>query len=204
MYKVFFKDRVAILGDQVTGAWGERAGLYYRYSNRDELKELLESFSVMTHNAALYIVHDDLEALEVVIRSCFKCLKAAGGVVRNGHGDILIIERNGVWDLPKGKLEKGEDFEAAAIREVGEETGLKELKICQPLVSTFHTYRLPKHHVLKETVWFWMDYPGHEEPVLQKEEGITGYRWVSPGKANFILENSYGSILDVLKTAGLL
>ena len=204
MYKVFFKDRVAILGDQVPGTRGGLTGLYYRYSNRDELKELLEAFSGMTRNRMLHIIHDDPEALKEAFRSCFKCLEAAGGVVRNNLGEFLVIERHGVWDLPKGKLEKGEDFEATALREVEEETGLKGLKVMQPLVSTYHTYWLPKHHVLKETMWFGMDYPGQEEPVLQVEEGITGFRWASPGETGFILENSYASILDVLKTAGFL
>ena len=53
----------------------------------------------------------------------------------NESGEFLIIKRNGVWDLPKGKLEKGEDFETAALREVEEETGLEEMVAVTTLLS---------------------------------------------------------------------
>ena len=126
-------------------------------------------------------------------------------VCHGGHQHRLaMIYRNGIWDLPKGKLEGDEDFLAAASREVEEETGLRGLQVVEPLVSTYHTYHLKKKRILKKTKWFEMLYPGNAEPQLQAREGITDYRWVLPGNTGFIRENSYASILDVLYMRELL
>jgi 8-oxo-dGTP pyrophosphatase MutT (NUDIX family) len=103
-----------------------------------------------------------------------------------------------VWDLPKGKLEKGEKYEEAALREVGEETGLIDLEVVQPLLSTYHTYPLKGERILKKTRWFEMKYHGNAPPRLQEEESITDYRWVTPGITDFIRKDTYKSILDVL------
>jgi 8-oxo-dGTP pyrophosphatase MutT (NUDIX family) len=112
--------------------------------------------------------------------------------------------RDGVWDLPKGKLEHGEDFEAAALREVEEETGLNGLKIIQPIISTYHTYHISEDRVLKKTKWFEMMYEGDEDPKPQKSENITEVRWVPPGETDFIRKNTYPSVLDVLFIKDLL
>ena len=203
MYKVFFKDRAVYFHEDSPGSFSGKKGLIYKYHNQAELKELVQAFHGMSGIRKLHIIHDDLEALTEAFTSCFTCINAGGGVVLNPEGEFLAIERNGVWDLPKGKLEEGEDFETAALREVEEETGLREIESLHLLVSTFHTYELAGELVLKETRWFEMRYHSKEKPVLQGEEGITSYRWVKPGKGGFIKKNSYKSILDVLKTRGL-
>ncbi len=204
MYKVFFGNRTAILVEDSNGVFRDRTGLFYRFRNIEELQELLDSYFEMEQIGNLSIFHHDTGQLVDAFRSCFTCIEAGGGVVRNPRGEFLVIERNGVWDLPKGKLEKGEDFETAALREVEEETGLRGLELLQPLTSTFHTYRLSGHKVLKETRWFEMSDPGISVPVLQSEEGITRHKWAKPGHTGFIRKNSYVSILDVLKTRDLL
>lgn len=52
----------------------------------------------------------------------------AGGVVLNAKGEmILVLQQNGVWSLPKGKIEEGEDRTDAARREITEETGVRDL-----------------------------------------------------------------------------
>jgi hypothetical protein len=137
-------------------------------------------------------------------KACFRSIEAGGGVVRNHKGDFLAIKRNDIWDLPKGKLEKGENFETAALREVQEETGLMGLTLGAPIVSTYHTYLLKKDKILKKTRWFEMKYSGKAEPVLETKEGITEFRWVKPGSTDFIRKNTYSSILDVLYAADLL
>ena len=133
-----------------------------------------------------------------------KLIEVGGGVVLNDSGEFPMIHRKGTWDLPKGKLEAGEDFRSAAFREVEEETGLSGLQVIEPLVSTYHTYHLEDKHILKKTKWFEMHYSGEAEPVLQAREGITDCRWVKPGSTGFIRENSYASILDVLYMRNLL
>ncbi|MCK5136037.1 MAG: NUDIX domain-containing protein [Bacteroidales bacterium] len=198
MYKVFFKDRTVYFGDDFSRAFGKNKGLFYRFNNIQELHGLVNAFYSMDQIRNLYIFHEDMLMLIEEFKSCFTVIEAGGGVVMNSRGEFLVIKRNGVWDLPKGKLEKGEDFETAALREVEEETGLQGLERGQPIISTYHTYQLSDERILKKTRWFDMHYPGDKEPRLQAEEGITKSRWVKPGSTDFIRKNTYPSILDVL------
>lgn len=70
---------------------------------------------------------------------------SAGGIVfrRNGEVKILLIKDSyGRWALPKGLIEKDESSEDAALREIREETGLKELKIIELLGEVKYFYKL--------------------------------------------------------------
>ena len=78
------------------------------------------------------------------------------GIVYNNSQQILMIFRNNFWDLPKGKLELNEKIEDCAIREVEEETGVKELIITSKMPITYHTYELNNKPILKCTYWFKM------------------------------------------------
>jgi ADP-ribose pyrophosphatase YjhB (NUDIX family) len=73
--------------------------------------------------------------------SMMKMIEAAGGIVINKDEEILFIYRLGKWDLPKGKLEPNEKLDEAALREVEEETGLKELVLENFVNTTFHIYK---------------------------------------------------------------
>ena len=198
MYKVFFNDRTVYFGDNFSRAFMKNKGLFYKYSNLQELDELLNVFSKVSYIENLYIFHEDMLMLIEEFKSCFTSIEAGGGVVFNSRGEFLTIKRHGLWDLPKGKLEEGEDFAMAALREVEEETGLKSLEITHPVISTYHTYSLKNQRILKKTRWFEMKYQGGADPVLQSEEGITEYRWTRPGETDFIRQNTYKSIMDVL------
>lgn len=204
MFKVFFNDRTVYFGDNFPRAFMKNKGLFYKYNNLQELDELLGVFNEVSYIRNLYIFHDDMLMLMEEFKACFNFLEAGGGLVFNEKGEFLVIERNGVWDLPKGKLEKNEDFETAALREVEEETGLTQLQLVSPVISTYHTYMLKKKRMLKKTKWFEMDYGGSAEPKLQAEEGITDYRWARPGETDFIRQNTYKSILDVLYSRKLI
>ena len=204
MYKVFFNDRTVYFGDNFSRAFERNKGLFYRYNNILELDELLKAFSSLNQIQSLYIFHEDMLMLIEEFKACFTIIEAGGGLVFNSRGEFLTIKRNGVWDLPKGKLEKGEDFETAALREVKEEVGLKELALVHPIISTYHTYSIKRERILKKTRWFEMQYSGSDEPVLQAEEGIVDYRWTRPGMTDFIRQNTHKSILDVLYARDLI
>lgn len=204
MYKVFFNDRTVFFGDDFSRAFEKHKGLFYKYNNFIELNELVGLFDSLHQIKNLYILHENILMVFEEFKACFTVIEAGGGVVLNEKGEFLTIYRNGVWDLPKGKLEKGEDFQGAALREVKEETGLPGIQLIEPLVSTYHTYHLKGKWILKKTKWNEMLYKGSAEPVLQAGEGITDYRWVLPGNTGFIRENSYASILDVLYMRNLL
>jgi hypothetical protein len=204
MYKVYFNNRTAFLGNDFSGIQENSENLVHKFSNGQELHKSVIHFSSSEQFRNLYLFHEDLDMLFKEFKSCFRVIEAGGGLVFNEKGDFLTIKRNGVWDLPKGKLEKKEDFETAALREVKEETGLKKLVIVQPLITTYHSYPLADKMVLKESRWFEMNYPGSKKPLLEGKEGITDHKWVKPGTADFILKNSYLSILDVLHIRKLL
>jgi len=197
MYKVFFKDRIVYFCDNFSKVFEKNKGLFYKYNNLQELTQIIDAFYALSTIDQLFIFHTDILELIDKFKTCFHFVEAAGGVVFNERGEFLVIKRNGIWDLPKGKLEKKETFDEAALREVEEETGLSGLSIRQPIVSTYHTYHLSEERVLKKTKWFEMYYDGSETPVPQSSENITEVRWVLPGKTGFVRENTFPSIMDV-------
>jgi len=122
MYKVFFNDRVVYLSERAPEGRSGTAQTIMEFKDQPELGELLDKFANNDQLLELHIFHKDMAELTAAFTSCFKCINAGGGVVLNEKGEFLVIQRNGVWDLPKGKMEKGEDFETTALREVEEET----------------------------------------------------------------------------------
>lgn len=204
MYKVFFKDRAVYFGDDFSRIFEKNSGLFYKYNNIQELTELIFLFHHLKLIKKLFIFHHDILNLFEEFKACFNFVEAAGGLVRKPDGSFLVIKRDGLWDLPKGKLDNGESFEDAALREVTEETGLEDISIVEPIVSTYHTYQITENMHLKKTKWYEMKYKGTQEPVPQTEEKITEVAWAHPGDTDFIKENTYASILDVLYVKDLL
>lgn len=131
---------------------------------------------------------------------------AGGGLVLNDGGELLMIFRRGKWDLPKGKLDAGETIEACAIREVKEETGLKEVEHGERIGITYHEYFDPylKEDVIKESHWYAMRVRGEQELVPQTEEDITEIKWVAGNELAACLENSYPNVVEIIKKAELL
>lgn len=180
-----------------------RYGLFYKYRSAADLKELLSFYWNLKQIDTLFIFHHDIDELRERFKSCFKPVYAGGGLVRNEKGDCLIIKRLGKWDLPKGKVNKNETIEQAALREVSEETGLTGIEIVTPLLSTYHSYYIDEQ-ILKRTSWYEMVYRGNETPVPETEEDITEIRWVKKEELAQLTSNTYPAIIDVLKYANLL
>jgi 8-oxo-dGTP pyrophosphatase MutT (NUDIX family) len=132
----------------------------------------------------------------------FRLIRAAGGLVINDQGKILMIFRRGKWDLPKGKFEDGETIEECAEREVTEETGLQKLLLKKWLLKSYHTYADKKVPYLKETHWFLFHAPGDQPVHPQTEEDITKIEWVEPNNLPQYTNNTFGLIKDVLKEGG--
>lgn len=144
------------------------------------------------------MIENEKQLFESVFKE-YKKIEAAGGIVLNTNNELLLIERLGCWDLPKGKIEKGESIELAAIREVEEECGISSPQIIYPLIKTYHTYFMKGKHCFKTTHWFCMKYDGNEALIPQTEEGITNVCWMNPKELNQVFENTYLSIAEVLK-----
>ena len=144
-----------------------------------------------------FIAHQSpLDALKLWYND-YIIIDAAGGLVRD-MDNFLWIYRNGKWDLPKGKLDHGENLQDAAKREVMEECGLEgELKIVKEIYVSFHTYIMKGSKVLKRTHWYLMDYNGSTELSPQLEEGITDVKWVVKGQCKEYAMISYPLISEV-------
>lgn len=128
----------------------------------------------------------------------FKFIEASGGIVQCGK-HILFIKRNDRWDIPKGKIEKNETPESAAIREIKEECGLTgELVISRKLIDTYHTYEFKNQSFLKKTHWYILKYNGDTSTKPQLDEGISDVVWMSKVEIPCIKSNTYSSIRDVL------
>ena len=129
---------------------------------------------------------------------------AAGGLVQNEKKEVLMILRLGKWDLPKGKQDEGESLEDCAVREVQEETGLKNVQLREFVGTTTHEYfdGHLQRDVIKETHWYNMQVNGVQQLTPQTEEDITDIRWVDKKDLPRYLEKSYATIVSIFKQAG--
>jgi ADP-ribose pyrophosphatase YjhB (NUDIX family) len=202
MYKVFFNDRQIIVA-QAAPESEEKPGVKVSLSGHlDALSAEVESF-LSGNEKEEWLVYENVEELWQHFKNCFLLIRAAGGVVRE-DGKILFIFRRGKWDLPKGKVEKGESTKEAALREVEEECGISALSIVKQLPATWHIYQSPYRKsfgkwVLKETSWFEMSHLAPEKLKPQTEEDITGIKWVNPGCFEEILENTYPNLEQIIR-----
>ena len=204
--KIYFNDKPLFLCDRIT----EEINVYAHHDDA----VLIDEFSHPAVNSMIHemrqekvhagiFIHTDLETLKKAFWKKFKLIKAGGGLVNNGKGQYLFMLRRGKWDLPKGKLDPGETLEQCAVREVGEETGLQQVQLEGPLLITWHTYGESGKHMLKETHWYKMNTADGGSMKPQQEEQITELRWVAPDGMEPLLKNTFPSIVDVIRSAGL-
>ena len=129
--------------------------------------------------------------------SKYKVIYASGGLVYN-NDSLLMIFRNGKWDLPKGKKDLNESDESCAIREVQEECGVDDITIIRFLQNSYHTYSINSKQILKITSWFLMNSNYQQKLIPQISEGISKASWVKKNEISDKLKNSYNNIADLL------
>jgi 8-oxo-dGTP pyrophosphatase MutT (NUDIX family) len=161
------------------------------------IKSMLKELSLPQIKTGIFL-HKDLEQLTKVFLKKFEIIPAGGGLVVNEHKEILMIFRRGFWDLPKGKLDKGETIEECAVREVKEETGLQNINLKKYLTTTYHSYNQGTHHYLKESHWYLMKAKSGEPLIPQREEDIIEIEWIGLHKLEDYIPHAYPSIADVL------
>ena len=162
----------------------------------------LSEVSVFNKNSKFHFNHLTSDPLKCIQNwySDYNFIQASGGVVKM-NSKYLWIYRNGIWDLPKGKLEKLEDFETAAVREVQEECGLDSfLKIEKLIYVSFHTYTENLKKNIKRTNWYEMTYSGSDNVSPQIEEGIERVEWLSLDESIEKSNTSFKSIKEVWKS----
>lgn len=172
MYKVFVNEKKLTISKYPEDM--EKKLRFEGFATLEIAVDLLQNTSCPELN----VYGENIEEIWEDFTHMFKVIEAAGGVVSNKNNEILFIHRIGRWDLPKGKIEKGESLEQAALREIEEETGLSELILEEFLNNTFHIYTERNgDKILKTTYWFRMKYVGNETPKPQIEEGISEVSW---------------------------
>jgi 8-oxo-dGTP pyrophosphatase MutT (NUDIX family) len=200
--KIYFNDKPLFLADAID----QEIEPYVHHDDAvfiDEfstpgINSMLHEMRLEKIHAGIYY-HPRLEELKKAVWKKFVVVKAGGALVLNEKKQILFIFRRGKWDLPKGKLDKGETLEQCAVRETEEETGLKNLKLDHPLLTTYHTYDENGRHILKETYWYLLHSSSNETPVPQTSEDIEIVKWISTPNLHEVLGNTYPSIRDVIK-----
>ena len=193
MYKVFIYDKPVLIHKNA-----QNETSYEQLKSAKDVAviiELLEQESVK----GIEVISDHPEKEWEAFRQYFKFIIAAGGTVFNEKGELLVIHRLGKWDLPKGKLEKGEDIPTCAVREVEEECNVGELQIIKELPSTYHCYTTRKGKwALKRTYWYEMKTSYSGKLVPQTEEGIEAVEWFPKKRIPEINSNTYNSIKEVI------
>lgn len=166
--------------------------------SRSDMHRYLDRYFKNDADDDTVLVGSNLNEMMNDFISWFKYMETAGGIVKSEGEAFLLIRRFDVWDLPKGKLKKGEKPEEGAKREVTEETAVDGLELVKSLPSTYHIYKLDDQYVLKKTSWYMMetDFEGNLQP--QFEEDITDVKWMKREDALQALKNSYRSIRDIL------
>src|SRR5699024_10072050 len=172
MYKVFVGDIPIILStDQNIGE-----NYYSAPIKEANIKQIVKKIKKGALQK-VHLYHAEDSKLLTHFKKQLQPILAAGGKVNNDNGEILFIFRKGLWDLPKGRMEKNESIEATAIREVEEETGVKKLRLSKPLPTTYHVMERNGKFRLKITYWFEMQTSYSEALIPQTEEGITLAEW---------------------------
>ena len=197
MYKIFINDKPFILASDVDIF---KAGEGEMILNFNEVKSLEHAIDMMSFDGVKSVtVTGDVEKMWTAFLTYFKLINAAGGVVKNKETKLLFIFRLGKWDLPKGKVDKGETLEQAALREVEEECGINQLKITAKLKTTYHTYRLKGKAIVKASHWFAMSSSDTSPLKPQTEENITDACWAAPDEIPTLLAQAYPSITEIIK-----
>jgi len=145
----------------------------------------------------IVVMVEDLKVFKKTLIHHFEVIYAAGGVVHH-QGKCLMIYRRGKWDLPKGKIDEGEDAPVAALREIAEECNIQaviEDKIC----STWHHYWLGGKILLKKTKWYLMRTDTPENIKPQIEEDIEKILWMDSEEVHQALRNSFSSVEYVIE-----
>jgi len=202
MYKVFFNDRKIVITSRGNAPFVKETAIIENLNSVAEVKNWFLDFAANQIQSAILLHPFPEDFWKDLFLPVFTQMPAAGGIVKRNE-KLLFIFRNGKWDLPKGKIDKGETVKEAAIREVAEECGIEGHQITKELPSTFHIYQSPYKKtfgqwILKETFWFEMSYTGTENGRPETKENITEIRWFAKNELDEVLANTYENLKSVV------
>jgi 8-oxo-dGTP pyrophosphatase MutT (NUDIX family) len=198
MYKIF-QDNKTLIFPKIDGdalkldATPQKSDRY----ETDIIFDFLQEWLADPEQTDTFVHEVGENAVAAALNEAFRMAPAAGGIVVM-DGKIVTITRNGIPDLPKGHIEKGESPEQAALREVEEETNISKLRIIKELPSTWHCYLLGEEWRLKRTWWYLMESEAALQPKPQTEEGISEVKLVGAEGIEDFLKNTFRSIREIL------
>lgn len=161
------------------------------------LKQILSEKTNLSQ--CIFVVCIDPKLSRDYFFSDYQVVPAAGGIVQR-EDEFLFIKRLGLWDIPKGKIESGEKTKIAAMREIEEECGIANTVILSKLLNTYHTYTFKNKKSIKKTTWYHLSYEGNKMTQPQAEEDIEEAKWFKRTDFDFIKQNTYASIKNVIET----
>jgi len=200
---IYFENRKLVFCENYIDDFLSDSGFFIKTTSSSDVAKILNFFENTPSIKTLHLFGSHSHQIFEKVKKNFIPVSAAGGLVKNTNGEFLLIERNDVWDLPKGKVEANETPKEAALREVSEECGINGLTIISELGTTLHTYTRDNKKYLKQTHWFEMVYSGNGNLTPQKSEGITQAIWVQNCGLYPKLKRSYGSIREVFHWIGI-
>jgi len=198
MYKVFIYNKPIYFLEKEKIPNNVNPKEIFPCQNEEDKEAILNIHKRNSVDKRIFVVHKNTEKLMDLFFNGYKTIEAAGGLVLNDQNQILFIKRLGLWDLPKGKVEKNEALKVAAVREVEEECGLESPVIESKLLESYHTYATKGRNYLKITHWYLMNRTCNADLVPQQEEGITEVIWKDASDIQEQRDDTYGSIIDVL------
>lgn len=201
MHKIYFEQRCLVICSREEARTAGAAGEVIEISGPMDAASVTGSFKSGSAGEIVYVTGEDTERISSLLYGQFKEVNAAGGLVEDGSGRVLLIRRNSMWDIPKGHQEEGEDIRTTALREVEEETGISGLTEGDLICVTDHCYLREGIWHLKHTWWYRMTFSGEVNLTPQVEEGITETVWVERSEALALAGESYPSIQEVLESA---
>jgi 8-oxo-dGTP pyrophosphatase MutT (NUDIX family) len=198
--KIFVNEKPIYLADHNNNTLQHKINEGFIFYDNNTNLNYLDIVQQLSHPqvAGIVILQKDLTQLHTEFKAAFKIIEAGGGIVQNETGEILFIYRLNKWDLPKGKLEKGETIEFCAQREVEEETGVTNLTLKSKIGETYHIYQEKGEQILKVSHWYHFICPSHQNTIAQTEENITEVKWVAINNLQEPLENTYNNIREIL------
>jgi len=198
MYKVFINNKRLILANsQEKIDYGTAAVVCLK--KPETVNAVVRNHLLKSNALNLIVLSPDDNKLIEVFESNYELRIAAGGWVWNEKEELLMIFREGHWDIPKGHLDEGETIEDCAMREVEEETGVSNLEIGSKIGISRHIYEYKGQMVLKITHWFRMNTIAGEKLIPQTEEGIEKVEWIAKSDVNTHLQSSWKSISEFYK-----
>ncbi len=198
MYRIFHGKHRIYLSNIESDIVKHKPDFIFKKPKKEQIKEALKVSKKATKPLKILLLGNPDKILKRVILE-FKYKIAAGGIVENEAGKILLMKRLGKWDLPKGKLDQGETIEECALREIEEETGAAELMVKSSFAETYHTYYRNDRWIIKHTHWYVVKCQDDSRLSPQEEEDIDQVAWVDHRSIDLLKINTYPAIRKLLK-----